>query len=469
MPLSLIIVPVCVVAGYVSLRLTPLSWNVAAALSLVALPFAPAASLAYLLGVLLGYRRGVRIPRGRRAASDGGGLAIGTDRAGRLVRIPLRERSGSHTLVVGATGSGKTVTEAWIVGRAIEHGHGAVIIDPKGDELLRNAARTAARTAGREFVEWTPRGSAVYNPYAHGSASEIADKALAGELFTEPHYLRQSQRYLGNAVRAITAAGETPTPRRLVEMMDPRELEQVARGLADEALARSLFAYLDSLDGRQRAGLTGTRDRIAILAESEMGPWLDPASRGPRLDLLDAVRERAVVYFRLEADRLPLLARMLGAAIVQDLLTVSAECQQSPVPTLVALDEFSALGTAAVARLFGRARAAGLSLLLATQEVADLRAADDELLDQVLGNVETVVAHRQSVPESAELIARIAGTHVVWARTEQLSHGFANGHATQTQGREYLIHPDEIKSLTPGVAAVARAGGSCAVTRIFHP
>ena len=219
------------------------------------------------------------------------------------------------------------MTEAWIVSRAIRHGHGAVIVDPKGDELLRGSAIAAARAAGREFIEWTPRGPAVYNPYAHGSPSEIADKTLAGESFTEPHYLRQAQRYLAAAARAIAAAGDTATPRRLLELMDPRELEAVARRLPDESLARSLYAYLDSLDPRQRAGLAGTRDRLAILVESELGRWLDPEAPGRPLDLLAAVRARAVVYFRLEADRLPLLAQMLAAAVVQDLLTVAAEAQ----------------------------------------------------------------------------------------------------------------------------------------------
>jgi hypothetical protein len=54
---------------------------------------------------------------------------------------------------------------------------------------------------GVAFLEWTPDGPLPYNPYAHGSDTEIADKALAGELVTEPHYLRQAQRYLGHAVR----------------------------------------------------------------------------------------------------------------------------------------------------------------------------------------------------------------------------------------------------------------------------
>jgi hypothetical protein len=96
---------------------------------------------------------------------------------------------------VGATGSGMTVTQAWIAGRFIEHWHGAVAIDPKGDRLLRGELHRAAR---RAFREWTPDGPEAYNPFAHGSNSELADQALAGETYTEPHYrwsLATSQRH----------------------------------------------------------------------------------------------------------------------------------------------------------------------------------------------------------------------------------------------------------------------------------
>jgi hypothetical protein len=458
----------CGLAAFTCLRFTPLSWNVALAAAAVGSAFAPLPAAGAALGIVTALVRTGANPRSSRATSQlikNEWLAIGTDSQRRLVRIPLRASSGAHALVVGATGSGKTVTEAWIVARAIEHGHGAVILDPKGDDLLRGAAREGALAAGREFLEWTPRGPGVYNPYAHGSASEIADKALAGESYSEPHYLRQAQRYIAHAVRA---AGPGLTPRRLLELMDPRELELAARRLADERAARALFGYLDSLGARERSGLAGTRDRLAILVESELGPWLEPRPGLVCIDLLTAVRSRSIVYFRLEADRLPLLAHMLGAAIVQDLLTVAAACQRAPVPAIVVIDEFSAIGAGAVARLFGRARAAGLNMLLATQELADLRAGGDELLEQVLGNVETVVAHRQSVPDSAELIAQIAGTRVVWNRSVELSHNIATGRSTRTQGREYVLHPDAIKSLAPGSAAVA-GPGVCAIAQIFHP
>jgi hypothetical protein len=59
-------------------------------------------------------------------------------------------------------------------------------------------------------------------------------------------------------------------------------------------------------------------------------------------------------------------------------------------------------------RLFGRGRSAGLSLLLGTQELADLRPPNNpSLADQVLGNVTTLIAHRQVVPQSAETLAGV--------------------------------------------------------------
>ena len=157
------------------------------------------------------------------------GLVVGRDHRGRAVHIPVGGRSGRHTLVLGATGSGKTVTQAWIAGRLIAAGHGAVVVDPKGDRTLRDELHRAARRQRREFREWTPEGPDAYNPFAHGSDTELADKALAGETYTEPHYLRQAQRYLGHATRTLRAAGQPVTLATLTEAMSPRRLEAIGR------------------------------------------------------------------------------------------------------------------------------------------------------------------------------------------------------------------------------------------------
>ncbi len=131
-----------------------------------------------------------------------------------------------------------------------------------------------------------------------------------------------------------------------------------------------------------------------------------------------AVRAGAVVYFE-PAGRLAAAARPdAGGRDRQDLQTVVSALQEHPARCVVAIDEFSAVAAEQVAGLFGRARSAGVSLLLGTQELSDLRVPGHEhLREQVLGNLTTLIAHRQVVPESAELVARLSGTAGAWRTT----------------------------------------------------
>jgi conjugal transfer pilus assembly protein TraD len=250
----------------------------------------------------------------------------------------------------------------------------------------------------------------------------------------------------------------------LVEMLDPPALERLLRH-APEDQARAGHAYLDSLTPRQLRDLAGVRDRLAILAESDAGRWLSPCSGGsPAFDLLGAARNRAVVYFGLDADSRPLLAQMLGAAVVQDLQSAVAALQADPVPTLVAIDEFAAVSAEHVVALFGRARSAGLSLLLGTQEISDLRLPGRErTLEQVMGNLSLLIAHRQVVPSSAELVSRLAGSRGAWRVSRSSS-----GRTTRSRSEEPRVAPGELGELTPGWAAVVPLGcpSSTQITRI---
>jgi type IV secretory pathway TraG/TraD family ATPase VirD4 len=396
----------------------------------------------------------------------GGRLVVGREQDGRAVTIPLGgATSGTHTLVVGATRSGKTVTMTWMAARAIERAVGTIVLDPKGDRDLRRELHDVAKLAGRSFIEWAPQGRSVYNPYARGSETEIADKALAGERFTEPHYLRQAQRYLGHEVRTLRKAGQEVSLRALVDHLDPSRLELLARSLP-ESEAQGVHDYLDSLTTRQQSDLAGVRDRLAIMAESDIGGLLDPQTPDlVRLDLLDAAQAGAVVYFNLEADCRPLLAQMLGAAIVQDLQAMVAALQRRPVPMLAIIDEFSAIVPERVVGLFARAGGAGVSLVLGTQELADLRVPGREaVLEQIMGNLSVLIAHRQVVPASAQLIASLTEARGVW-RTSR--HG--DGKLTRTRGFESALRAEQIMSLPRGWAAVIGLsdGGSASIARIF--
>ncbi|MCL2768489.1 MAG: type IV secretion system DNA-binding domain-containing protein [Solirubrobacterales bacterium] len=390
-------------------------------------------------------------------------IVIGLRHNGRPVVIPIGGATGGvHTLTPGAAGSGKTVTLRRIAVQAILRGRGSIVVDPKGDSELREELRHAAQAVGKRFIHWTPTGPSVYNPYARGSDTEIADRALAGERFTEPHYLRQAQRYLGHAVRALRMAGEEVGLSSLVQHMDPEALEQLARRMPAEA-ANATHGYLDSLTPRQRGELGGVRDRLAIMAESDVGPWLQPRPDGaPAFDLFGALTEGAVVLFDLQADSRPLLAKMLGAAIVQDLQSAISTMHRCPVPSVVVIDEFAAIAAEQVAGVFARARSAGVSLVLGTQELSDLRLPGRESLhDAVFGNLTTVIGHRQVVPESAELLSSLAGTVGVW-RTSIHS----DGRHTRSRARQRVVEAERIQSLRPGEAVVTVLDGPRRGTQI---
>jgi hypothetical protein len=140
-----------------------------------------------------------RISRARQSDERviGDKLAVGTNRRGDRCWVPFGRDHGVHGLVLGATGSGKTVTQAAIAVAYILAGLPVIALDPKGDRYLRSVLRDAAARAGARFLEWSPTGNHVYNPFGRGGPTEIADKALAGHDWSEPHYKLITQRLLG--------------------------------------------------------------------------------------------------------------------------------------------------------------------------------------------------------------------------------------------------------------------------------
>lgn len=401
--------------------------------------------------------------RRRRIASRSwftdGRLLIGYDAKRRPVEIQLLSGSGGrHFLVLGGAGSGKTVTMTWIAVRAITRGIPVIVIDPKDDPDMRARIRDAAEAADRRVIEWTPDGPWVFNPLGHGEAGEVADKALAGETFTEPHYMRQAQRYIGHAVRTLRSAGHEASVAALAQLLVPENLQELLRGMPSSPEKEICEAYLDSLTPRQRSDLSGVRDRLSILAESDVGRWLDPRTPGARsFELLSALRDGSVVLFRLRSDQRPMLMKMVGAAIFLDLQTTMAALQAGPLQSVAVIDEFAALSAGQVGGLFGRARGAGMSLVLGTQELADLELAGGAgLRRQVTGNLTGLIAHRQVGHESAEWVSRFSGEA---DGTNAGGSGRPGPARLAGRARRPTIEAAELRSLAQGCAAVISLSG----------
>jgi type IV secretory pathway TraG/TraD family ATPase VirD4 len=185
------------------------------------------------------------------------------------------------------------------------------------------------------------------------------------------------------------------------------------------------------------------------------------------------------VVFSLNSSRYGRLASQIGTLAVQDLVAASGVRLierfhvGSVDQALIGIDEFSALGADHVIALLARGRESGMTVFVATQELADLERAATGLRDQVLGVTAVKIAHRQEVPASAQTIAQMTGTEKVWDVTQQL-RGWPLGGGSRGTRRlveEFIVHPNEIKGLRTGEAVVISKirGGRPRTVRIDPP
>lgn len=442
-------------------------WLLPVAFGLLLLPAATAnlaLGVALVCAAAVSVARSVAARRARtaRVAPRPDSILLGTEAGGGPVQLSDRQLS-AHGLIVGASGAGKSTTLLRILAEQIRRGQPVVAIDMKGSPAFAAQVAAAAAAAGRSFRVWTPDGTEHWNPLAHGNATELKDKLISSERFTEPHYQRAAERYVQTVLQVLhdSHPGRATTLAEVVDLMDPRRLSAALRHVPGPSATR-VQDYLASLTPDQLSAVRGLGTRLAVISESHTGPFLAP---GPErtIDLRGALEGREVVLFSLNSSVYGRLSAQLGALAIQDLVAATGErlnraaLGAGRVPqAIVAIDEFSALGADNLLALLARGRESGVSVLLATQELADLDRAGHGFRDQVLGVTAVKVIHRQDVPASAQLVAQMAGTHTVWENSYQIGRGPLGGYSTsrgtRRQVERFVIHPNQIKTLPTGEA-----------------
>ena len=119
------------------------------------------------LGIAASERRGPLDPLRRRLAERrlrrrgdlAEGLPIGRSYRGELALVRRGSaRSGSHVLIPGATGAGKTTSlAALLIEYVVRSGFGAVVLEAKADRALHASAKIAAKARGRSLSPRFPR------------------------------------------------------------------------------------------------------------------------------------------------------------------------------------------------------------------------------------------------------------------------------------------------------------------------
>ncbi len=413
-------------------------------------------------------RRVCRGPLGAIDRRGPGGIALGEDLVKRRPVWLGFDQLAKHVLILGATGGGKSNSLVWIVTRAMRAGHGAVVIDMKGDPNLRERLMVEAVLCQRPFYLWRIEGGGQhYNPLKAGDSTARRDRLTASQVFSEDYYRGLFSAHAKVVLDTLAAAGREVTLEAVAEFWDPGELKGLVRAVEDREAGAGIARYCERLPRGQLEHIASLRTRISEVTDTTAGEWLRAAtSPAEEIDLRDVLTRRAVVVFSINSDSYPGAAAVIGNLVLQDLVGTAGDLRQerASAHSVVAVDEFGALSGEQLGRLLSTARDVGMPTLLARQDLAQLRRVSEHFEAEVKANISALIAHRQSEPDSAEQVARICGTEEIVQQTQQINRlrpallsadlDHTTGVGSEHYERDFRVPPDTIKDLDLGEAVM---------------
>jgi hypothetical protein len=344
---------------------------------------------------------------------------------GSLLVLPA-EALSKHGVVIGGSGSGKTVSLlrlAYVAAKV--YGYRVYFLDCKGDRhtaaqfvaMMRQAGLVPHMFPRQSLDGWRGDGNAIFN------------RLMAVESFSEPYYRAVTKRVL--TLTCFDQAGP------------PRDSQVFFRRFSDDLKDQA------KLDKRDVAGV-----------ELRYRAFFDVL--GGKLDHGWSWEDCEAAYILLDGLALKEETASLGRSILEDFAHY-ATSRKKPGRDLLIIDEYSALaqsGTDA-ANLVERLRSYECAVVLSSQSYAGLGKAEDA--ERILDAANWLLVHRCAAPE--KLTSR-AGRKTVVKKSYHQSRNEIRESAKLDE--DQAIHPDQARRLSTGEALLI-AHGSYAQAQIFPP
>lgn len=405
-------------------------------------------------------------------------LASKTDgiNLGRIKNSPFKKEMlteaelGHHIHIVGASGFGKTVLISHIIKQQIERNKGLAFIDLKGDiEIIKRFSKYAEECGRLDDVKIFSLSdqniSSKYNLIADGTPTQLRDKIMQSFNWSEEYYKNQSASFLLRLLIGLCHLRDLQKLNLhlgiiLEATRSPEYIEDLIHQISDlhkepKYSLQSCLSFLNEKENFQ--SLQGLRTQLESLIFADFGKLI--ASNDPGINLFEAVQNNKIIFIFLDSRRYGETAKSVGRFILQDLKMVSAKIDAEipdyeRKPFTVIIDEFADLAQEDFIAFLDRARSSKMSIVVAHQELNDLKRISPEFAARLTGNTSTLYAFLQKNSESAEMISGMAGTRTVWKTTMQTERVWffemESGRGSKREVEEFLIHPNLIKNLPVG-------------------
>jgi hypothetical protein len=295
-----------------------------------------------------------------------------------------------------------------------------------------------------------------YRPYdvMRGSPTEIRNRLMDVELFSEPHHEAGTNVVLAFGLHKLASEGR-PADELADVLREIADRKRVVQWASHDVFAAKL---LDMIDERSWAGAVQRYASDAL----DLNGWAGGASAGGF-----AIEDAQVSALDLPTSTEPKAAKMMLRLVLSDLEAYLSHPRRpkradgSPVPLTIVLEELSALDSdpvigRRVVNMMERALGSNVRFVIVTQDAGGI--GDERTRDAVLS--QTVISYRQG--RWADEIASLAGT-----RQAAEASGTYSGRMGALRGsrsgslrmqEQYAVHPNELRNLGRGECFIFHQG-----------
>ncbi|WJG71156.1 type IV secretory system conjugative DNA transfer family protein [Spiroplasma ixodetis] len=346
----------------------------------------------------------------------------------------VKSKLNQHTLLIGATGSGKTTTALSIINQLVyKLNQTVIIIDGKGDSDLIDKVKVIDNNT---FI-WNINGDNQYNPFASKSHIVLADKIMSLFDFSEPHYQAVAHSYLLILLETLVNNKIEMTLSNIIKYFSINDLRKIIK--------KSNPNYL-VVSGFDQEQINGLLNRLRVYAEQIS------TSIGIRNNLTTISKNHKVILFSLNSLDYPQLASNIGKLLIQDLKEFASIKPRNQHINII-LDEFNVFASDSIINLINKTRSFNYQCFLCFQTINDLKTDNKDLTDTIFGNTANIIAHNVKDPNSAEYLAKVFGTKTSQKITKQYdTKNKKSSKGSIREVEEYIVHPNDLKKLKVGQA-----------------
>lgn len=353
-----------------------------------------------------------------------------------------------HSVVVGASGSGKSVLLDSLMFDDMREGKPVIYLDPKGDNESLERFVDLCRMNNREYLifseYYNKENKLSLNPVLDGSVNHIADRVFKSFTWSEEFYANKSAQALKVSIRVLKDRKDVVTLKNIyLKVLELSETKIEGKTILNRSEIEGLITKLDNI------------------VNSDFGAILE----GEGAYSFNKIRDEGkCVYIGLSVLGYAETARAIGKLILGDInysvyntyRNITSSSKHSLSPLALYIDELSAVITDEFIEILNKCRGAKIEITTAFQTSSDINKICPDLCQQVFENSLNWYVMKQRMQEAAEDISNSIGTMESTKKTVRVEDGQELDVGSQRNVEELIVHPNIIKNLNVGQCILLR-------------